>query len=330
MNDLNDYYKVLGLPENSSLAEVRQAYKELVQVWNPERFSHDPQLQLRAKSTLAEIDEAFDQIVKAMSVKEETQTGLNVTTTPAPRQLCQEEEIDHEKSEKQVLNWGDVETKAQPKSMMDTYFPSKSFRGCIWILLIIFARALFTMYGASFRTLSPPNTSRNESDSNSPVVLGVPIDNGAWTTYVSDKGEYSCLMPGVVSTRVQHLDTEAGKVEQHITSCERVGESFTIECEDYPPGVVFSGTELERADTAIKNYVGDHKFQLQYNKPALCGKHSGKEYRYDDVAAHATVTVRVFVIKDRAIAMIFIGTIGHVNIENGKRYLESLQIIDSK
>jgi hypothetical protein len=52
-------FHALGLNPDASLPEVKQAYKDLVQVWHPDRFTHDPALQERAQKRLQEINEAF-------------------------------------------------------------------------------------------------------------------------------------------------------------------------------------------------------------------------------------------------------------------------------
>lgn len=61
--DLSEAFAVLGLPSNSSVEAVNRAYKDLVRVWHPDRFSHDPSLQSRATERLKQINEAYEAIV---------------------------------------------------------------------------------------------------------------------------------------------------------------------------------------------------------------------------------------------------------------------------
>ena len=37
-------YEILGVNMEASEQEIKEAYKNLVKVWHPDRFSHDPKL----------------------------------------------------------------------------------------------------------------------------------------------------------------------------------------------------------------------------------------------------------------------------------------------
>jgi curved DNA-binding protein CbpA len=62
--NLPECFKLLELPENTSLANVRAAYLELVKVWHPDRFPGDIALQTRAQEKLKQINIAYETIVK--------------------------------------------------------------------------------------------------------------------------------------------------------------------------------------------------------------------------------------------------------------------------
>src|SRR5262249_16911619 len=49
---------VLGLGPDASMAAVRQAYRDLVAVWHPDRFAHNPRLAAKAQERLKEINAA--------------------------------------------------------------------------------------------------------------------------------------------------------------------------------------------------------------------------------------------------------------------------------
>ena len=55
-------YKVLGLLPGASKQEVQDAYRDLVQVWHPDRFSHNERLQDKAQRNMKRINEAFDKL----------------------------------------------------------------------------------------------------------------------------------------------------------------------------------------------------------------------------------------------------------------------------
>lgn len=62
--DINKYYAILEVQPNASLEEVKQSYKELAQVWHPDRYSHNVRLQQKAQAKFKEINEAHEQLVK--------------------------------------------------------------------------------------------------------------------------------------------------------------------------------------------------------------------------------------------------------------------------
>ena len=66
MDDLARYYEILGIHPGASADELRQAYRDLVKVWHPDRFSHDERLRLKAQDKLKQINGAYEVLVGAM------------------------------------------------------------------------------------------------------------------------------------------------------------------------------------------------------------------------------------------------------------------------
>ncbi|MCI0529413.1 MAG: DUF1566 domain-containing protein [Nitrospira sp.] len=62
MDDLNRYYEILELKPGALLEEIKQAHKDLVSVWHPDRFSHNLRLQQKAQEKLKEINQAYEEI----------------------------------------------------------------------------------------------------------------------------------------------------------------------------------------------------------------------------------------------------------------------------
>jgi DnaJ-class molecular chaperone len=57
-------YAVLDLNPSASPADVQRAYRDLVQVWHPDRFEHDPRLQRKAQAKLQAIRDAYERLRK--------------------------------------------------------------------------------------------------------------------------------------------------------------------------------------------------------------------------------------------------------------------------
>ena len=54
--------EILELESAESLDEVRKAYKILVKVWHPDRFSHDPHLKRKAEDKIQKINAAYEEL----------------------------------------------------------------------------------------------------------------------------------------------------------------------------------------------------------------------------------------------------------------------------
>ena len=52
-------YRILGLPAGASSDDIKSAYRDLAQVWHPDRFSHSDRLKEKAERNLTRINEAF-------------------------------------------------------------------------------------------------------------------------------------------------------------------------------------------------------------------------------------------------------------------------------
>lgn len=63
MDEMDRYYQILGLKPDASEKEIVEAYKVLVKVWQPDRFSGDPNVQKIATEKIKQIDEAFKQLL---------------------------------------------------------------------------------------------------------------------------------------------------------------------------------------------------------------------------------------------------------------------------
>jgi hypothetical protein len=57
--NIRQCYTVLELPLRAPLEEVKLSYKDLVQVWHPDRFTHSPRLQQKAQDKLQQLNEAY-------------------------------------------------------------------------------------------------------------------------------------------------------------------------------------------------------------------------------------------------------------------------------
>ncbi len=55
-------YRILGLPPGASIDDIKSAYRDLAQVWHPDRFSHSDRLKEKAERNLSRINEAYQSL----------------------------------------------------------------------------------------------------------------------------------------------------------------------------------------------------------------------------------------------------------------------------
>jgi len=67
LNDFQDCYRLLELKPDATLEEVKRAYRELVKVWHPDRFTEDALLQQKAQEKLKQINLAYERISERKS-----------------------------------------------------------------------------------------------------------------------------------------------------------------------------------------------------------------------------------------------------------------------
>ncbi|MGO9017153.1 MAG: J domain-containing protein [Syntrophobacteraceae bacterium] len=52
MTDIAQCYRILGARPGAGSAELKQAYRDLVKIWRPDRFQGDTRLQHKAREQL--------------------------------------------------------------------------------------------------------------------------------------------------------------------------------------------------------------------------------------------------------------------------------------
>jgi len=62
-DERSECYELLGVAPGASAEELKAAHRDLVKVWHPDRFSHDPRLQQKAQEKLKAINEAYDLLI---------------------------------------------------------------------------------------------------------------------------------------------------------------------------------------------------------------------------------------------------------------------------
>ena len=78
---MRKYYDILGISYDAPPKEVKEAYRDLVKVWHPDRFRNENRrLQERANEKLKEINDAFEKL-KTASLRYENKVGKKSSST---------------------------------------------------------------------------------------------------------------------------------------------------------------------------------------------------------------------------------------------------------
>lgn len=77
------HYSVLGLTPDASEDEVRQAYRDLLKVWHPDRFTHESErLRKRAEEHCKQLNEAYEAICRSTDRPQRKESEAAASPSP--------------------------------------------------------------------------------------------------------------------------------------------------------------------------------------------------------------------------------------------------------
>jgi hypothetical protein len=74
-------WQELGLRADANPDQLRAAYRDLVQVWHPDRFAHDPRLRRKAEEKLKNINRAYEMLTRSVDNERSSDASATGTTT---------------------------------------------------------------------------------------------------------------------------------------------------------------------------------------------------------------------------------------------------------
>ena len=90
MVEINRYYTILGLAPNAPFAEVKRAYRNLANIWHPDRVSQQPDLKQEAEEKFKLINEAYQYL------KDRLPTPIPLNSAPfAPQSVSTDVSTSH-------------------------------------------------------------------------------------------------------------------------------------------------------------------------------------------------------------------------------------------
>ena len=83
--DIKRCFEILELAPDASIDEVKQAYKDLVNIWHPDRFPTNPRLKQKAEKKLKEVNQAYETLKSLLPSK----PGLDKEAEKTPHAQAQ-------------------------------------------------------------------------------------------------------------------------------------------------------------------------------------------------------------------------------------------------
>jgi curved DNA-binding protein CbpA len=83
--DIKRCFQILELDPDATVDEVKQAYRDLVNIWHPDRFSTSPRLRDKAEAKLKELNEAHETLISLLSPSSQS-TPRGEKTAPGSTQ----------------------------------------------------------------------------------------------------------------------------------------------------------------------------------------------------------------------------------------------------
>ena len=150
MSEMDKYYQILGLNPGASEEEIKQAYRDLVNVWHPDRFPNNPRLREKANEKLKEINFAYKMLKSYIAGKGEEYTASEEMRTHAKSQPPPHEPPPRREEEQSSTteSGGYEESKPSPNEPppgFSQHFTKKS--PAPWIPLTLFFGALGMIIG---------------------------------------------------------------------------------------------------------------------------------------------------------------------------------------
>ncbi len=129
--------EILELPKYPSIDETRQAYKDLVNIWHPDRVGDNPRLKKKAEEKLKDINIAYEELNSFLSSRPKTPPTVQKTAREQPKA-----EVFH------PADRAKTETKKAPRPNVDIQ-PKSDFFSSLWTFLSKALDALTAAQGSS-------------------------------------------------------------------------------------------------------------------------------------------------------------------------------------
>ncbi len=109
MTSLDRHLETLELRRGASLVEIKQAYRDLAQIWHPDRYAHNPRLRSKAEERFKAINEAYQALISEAQRRPDTTPESrppNTNETQTPPQAAQPPSPNSKPKSPAKRHWG--------------------------------------------------------------------------------------------------------------------------------------------------------------------------------------------------------------------------------
>jgi curved DNA-binding protein CbpA len=119
--DLQRCFEVLELDQDASLDEVRQAYKDLVNVWHPDRFSNNPRLRQKAEEKLKEANLAYRGVKSFISLRQKRVSPRETARQGTSGAINKADSVIYGAKSEYYHGQREAETRDEPQSLTEAF-----------------------------------------------------------------------------------------------------------------------------------------------------------------------------------------------------------------
>lgn len=149
----------------------------------------------------------------------------------------------------------------------------------------------------------------------------------SWKEYSSADGQYSVLMPGTPTEKMQNRNTAAGDITAHAALLDKTPVVYMVMYNDYPEQVMQGGSPSQILENARDGGVRSARGKLVGDSAiTLLNKYPGREIQIEMPDGLHAVRIRVYMVKNRMYQVAYRSGKDNLFSKDATKFLDSFKI----